>query len=333
MTLEEACSIGYSTVYFTFDCIGDTILLMSALKYLVTYDVPKVLVGTAYREIFQNCDYIDILDEFYEDCLSASLFKKVVDAGINPVFISSTDFVKSNNTFLPVWGEHHILHDICVKLGISQTIPITPFFYLSEVEKLGGRFWQDNQIAIMTGGNQRYKEMSADLAQQIIDCLKDQYHFIQIGSPNDHKLQNAMDCRGWNGIRGAAMILNQSDLFIGGIGGLMHLARAVNCRSVIAYSSAEPLSLANYSSNINVFAPEPKCKRCGERESFPYTIQCDNHYSCIEGIKLSDMIEAVHLQLSKKNEPLEVEREDIQPNAVLGMEAYLKRFGSIKEIV
>ena len=76
MTLEEACSIGYSTVYFTFDCIGDTILLMSALKYLVTYDVPKVLVGTAYREIFQNCDYIDILDEFYEDCLSASLFTR-----------------------------------------------------------------------------------------------------------------------------------------------------------------------------------------------------------------------------------------------------------------
>lgn len=333
MTLEEACSVGYHTVYFTFDCIGDTILLMSALKYLIKHDIPKVLVGTAYREIFQNCDYVDILDDFCEDCLSASLYKKVVNAGINPIFISSTDFIKNNNSFYPIWGKHHILHDICSKLGISRTIPITPFFYLSNVERNMGRFWQENQIAIMSGGNQKYKEMSNHLAQQIIECLKSQYHFVQIGSPNDQKLQNAMDCRGWNGIRGAAMILNQSDLFIGGIGGLMHLARAVNCRSVIAYSSAEPLTLANYSCNINVFAPDPKCSSCGNRECFPYSIKCDNNYSCISGIKLIDMIEAIQLQLSNKSLPLEVEYENIQPDEILGMEAYLKRFGSIKEII
>lgn len=332
MTIEQAVSCGYQTVYFTFDCIGDTLLLMTALKYLVNKNSPKILIGTMYKELIKNCNYIDILDDFSEETLCLDLYKKLKSSGLNPVFISSTDFIKNGSSYIPRWGKHHILHDICSKIGVNQTIPLTPFFYFTEQEKKMGRFESSKQIAIVSGGNQKYKALSPTLAQQIVDSLNSKYNFVQIGSPSDSKLDNVRDCRGWNGLRGAAMILNQSDLFIGGIGGLLHLARAVNCRSVIAYSAAEPITLANYICNINVFAPNPKCHSCGERKSLPYKTTCENNFSCISGVKLTDMISAIEVQLSKNQKILEIEYVQVQPDPITGMESFFKRFGSIKEI-
>lgn len=331
MTLEDANKAGYHEVYFTFDCIGDTILLMSALKYLCIQNKKKVLMGTLYKELIENCDYIDVLDNFCEDILCRSLYEKTLSFGINPIFISSTDFVIKDNKYFPVWGKHHILLDVCSKLGIKQKIPIRPFFYLTDSEKQEGQFYNEFQIAIVAGGNQKYKALSYSLSQNIILALNDTYNFVQVGSPTDPLLEHVLDCRGWKGLRGTASILYNSDLFIGGIGGLMHLARAVDCRSVIAYSSAEPLSLANYACNINIFAPEPKCSKCGKFECFPYLITCPEDFSCIKGIQEIDLIEAIKLQISKKNQPLETDYSSAKPDIISGMEAFFKRFGNMKE--
>ena len=111
----------------------------------------------------------------------------------------------------------------------------------------------------------------------------------------------------------------------------MHIARAVGCRSVIAFSAAEPLYLENYACNINIFVPNRKCSLCGDNKTFPYLTKCLNHYSCISGIRPSDIENAVEIQMNKINIPLETEVFHVKPNSVSGIEDYIKRFGKIKE--
>ena len=67
MNINKAKELGYDKVYFTFDCIGDTILLMSGLKYIYEKEKKRILVGTYYKELLDNCDYIEILDDLGED--------------------------------------------------------------------------------------------------------------------------------------------------------------------------------------------------------------------------------------------------------------------------
>jgi len=110
----------------------------------------------------------------------------------------------------------------------------------------------------------------------------------------------------------------------------MHLSRAVDCRSVIAFSSAEPLAMENYICNINVFAPEPRCSICGDGKEFPYLVNCKNNYSCISGIQAKDIINAAKTQLQKSELALEAEVVCSHPEKVNGIEDFIKRFGKLK---
>lgn len=63
-------------------------------------------------------------------------------------------------------------------------IAVDLHFPLSEKEKTFGRFVSENrkQIAIISGGLQRYKTYPFGKLQQVVDELKDRYDFIQIGT-------------------------------------------------------------------------------------------------------------------------------------------------------
>ena len=331
MNIETAKLAGYKKIYFTFDCIGDTILLMSALKYLFQQSKQKILVGTNYKELVKNCEYLEVLDDFCEDNFCSANYNKLLTNDITPIFISSTDFVQENGMFRPVWGKNHILANVCSKLGINAQIEILPNLFLSAKEKEYGRFFESSQIAIVSGGNQQYKSIPFDVAQSVVNNLKYRYNFVQVGSISDPPLEGVLDKRTHGEVRDVASILYNSDVFIGGIGGLMHMARAVGCRAVIAFSVAEPLCLENYVCNINIFAPDPKCSLCGENKSFPFLTKCRNQYSCISGIRSADIENAIEIQMNRKNTPLETEVFYVKANAVSGVEDYLKRFNKIKE--
>ena len=59
--------------------------------------------------------------------------------------------------------------------------------------------------------------------------LQGEVDFIQLGSATDPALQHVNDLRGATSIREAAAILNHARLYVGTVGFLMHLARAVEC--------------------------------------------------------------------------------------------------------
>jgi ADP-heptose:LPS heptosyltransferase len=63
--------------------------------------------------------------------------------------------------------------------------------------------------------------------QSVVDALIGEVEFIRVGSATDPVLQNANDRPGTTGIRETAAILHHARLYVGTVGFLMHLARAV----------------------------------------------------------------------------------------------------------
>lgn len=331
LSLEEAKKRGYEKVYFSFDCIGDTLLLMSALEYLYLSDKKKILIGTHYKELIENCKYLDVLDGFCEDTFNKGSYAKLQEYGIEPVFITGTKFVTENNKTRPAWGDNHILVNVCNKLGVTLPIQVKTKMFLTADETSYGRFFKDNQIAIIGAGWQKYKTIPFATLQKIVTVLGKKYNFVQIGHISDPLLEGVLDMRAEGELRKTASILYNSDVLLCGIGGMMHMARAVNCRSVVGFSYAEPLHLEDYACNINVFPPEPACKKCGKNLEFPYFVKCKDNFSCIRDICYTDLCNAIEEQLNKKGSPLETATVMPKPIGVTGIEDYLKRFERIPE--
>lgn len=331
LSLEDAKKFGYTKVYFSFDCIGDTLLLMSAAEYLYKSSGQKVLIGTRYTELLENCEYIDVLDGFSEDVFNQDSYCQLTSVGLAPVFISATKFISDNGVVRPAWGDQHILVNVCGKLGIKTEVEIKTKLVLTDEEKRYGRFFEKNQIAITGAGWQKYKTIPFCTLQRVVSRLKSQYNFVQIGHVSDPLLDGVLDMRAEGELRKTASILYNSDVLLCGIGGMMHMARAVNCRSVVGFSYAEPVYLENYACNINVFAKGDVCALCGENAAFPYLVKCKKGFSCISGIADVDLCNALEMQLAKKHKCLETEAAVPCMNPVVGIDDYIKRFGKIPD--
>lgn len=331
LSLDAARRLGYTKVYFSFDCIGDTLLLMSALEYLYKKNGKTVLMATRYTELIENCEYIDVLDSFSEDTFNLNIYSQLTSFGIEPVFISATKFISDNGVVRPAWGDQHILVNVCGKLGIETEVKIKTKLFLTTEEKRYGRFFERGQIAITGAGWQKYKTIPLHTLQRVVSSLKSQYNFVQIGHVSDPLLDGVLDMRAEGELRKTASILYNSDVLLCGIGGMMHMARAVNCRSVVGFSYAEPVHLENYACNINVFANGNVCKRCGENAAFPYLVQCDRSFSCIRGISNTDLCRSLEIQMGRKNQCLETDSAIPYANPAVGIEDYVKRFGKVPD--
>lgn len=152
-------------------------------------------------------------------------------------------------------------------------------------------FSKKNQIAIMSNGLLEYKTWPIKKIQKLINKLKGKYHFVQIGQDTDEPLKNVLDMRGKLDFRQIAALLYNSDCFVCGIGGLMHLARTVKCPCVIAASLSQPAYLDSYPGNRYIY-PQKACDLCG-KNLHHLRLPCKDNYSCVRNIRLKDMICAV----------------------------------------
>jgi len=80
-----------------------------------------------------------------------------------------------------------------------------PYMTLSESEAARGRLF-DRQIVVQnTGRTAQYfmqtKEWFPERFQAVVSALKNDFQFIQVGSPRDPKLEGAHDLRGRTTIR------------------------------------------------------------------------------------------------------------------------------------
>jgi ADP-heptose:LPS heptosyltransferase len=142
--------------------------------------------------------------------------------------------------------------------------------------------------------------------QQVIEIINlgklngNPYSIIQLGSPNDPPLKGVVDLRGKTSLRESAAILQNCDFFLGFEGFLMHLARSVDCRSVIIYGGFAHSWQSGYICNENIDS-KIDCAPCWK---FNY---CDRDRACMKAINVDDVLQASQRLLLRKGLPLEVE--------------------------
>jgi hypothetical protein len=202
----------------------------------------------------------------------------------------------------------HIVADMCASAGLGGAVSVRTYLSLTEREKQVAK-WAVGQIVIQSSGlGARYamqnKQWYEDRFQDVIDALCNENRFIQLGSASDPALLNVTDLRGSTSIREAASILHNARLYVGGVGFLMHLARAVECPSVIVYGGREAPWQSGYVCNANIYSSIP-CAPCWRWNT------CDFDRRCMAQITVGEVVSAIQQMLNKARNPLAVETVEI----------------------
>lgn len=202
----------------------------------------------------------------------------------------------------------HIVAEMCARAGITGPVSVRPYLALTETEK-NSATWARDCIAIQSGGMgarhpMRNKQWGEERFQGVVDALHGELEFIQIGLPGDIALQHVRDFRGATGIRGTAAILHQARLFVGTVGFPMHLARAVECPSVIVFGGREAPWQTGYTCNFNLDSAPP-CAPCWRDNT------CDFGRRCMDDIRVDNVIAAIRQMVQRPRNPLAVETVEI----------------------
>jgi CDP-glycerol glycerophosphotransferase len=99
------------------------------------------------------------------------------------------------------------------------------------------------------------------------------FNLVQLGATTDPVLPVGRDLRGQTSLREAAAILAASEVFVGLEGFLAHLARAVDCPSVVVLGGRARPETFGYACNVN-FYRAVECSPCGLREGCPHDLKC-----------------------------------------------------------
>ncbi|HDZ5105683.1 TPA: CDP-glycerol glycerophosphotransferase family protein, partial [Campylobacter jejuni] len=323
--------MGFKNIYFTFRNIGDQIIMMRSLELLHQKTKQIFLIGTTLPDLWKEVKFVKVINlkEIKLHIYQKEQFDLMISYGIKPIFLTQESFNKEKGKYIRTYGPSHIVANVCSKLGLEGDILVDLNFPLSEKEKTFGRFISKNrkQIAIISGGLQRYKTYPFEKLQQIVDRLKDKYDFIQIGIKKDLPLRGALDLREKLTLREVASTLYNSDLFVGGIGGFVHMANAVQCPSVVLYSEAEPNYMVNYNNNINVFPVDNACVKCTEGDYCPWTSLCkaeSQKYSCIDNIRVEDVIDAINKRIHMPRNLNKATIYNVKAKKVFGLEEQKK---------
>ena len=135
--------------------------------------------------------------------------------------------------------ERHIIAEMCRRAGLTGLVRLRPHFALTAAEVVRGRDWA-GRVAIQTSTltalvPMRNKQWPHARFQEVVDRLGPRFRFVQIGSADDPQLNGVDDLRGRTSLRETAAVLHHARAFVGPVGFGMHLARALECPSVIVY--------------------------------------------------------------------------------------------------
>ena len=205
-----------------------------------------------------------------------------------PTYCSRTD---RNKDPLP---EKHVIEVMCEKVGVGPPPIFKPHLYIHERKDIYVESSPKKRIAIQVTGRSSVNYMSNkewyfDRFQAIVNHFKEDFTFVQVGSINDPLLVGVIDKRG-TPLEETAQLLSQSFRFIGLEGMLMHLARAVDCLSIIIFGGRSQPGQIGYSENVNIHS-SPACSPCW------WWNKCDNGKSCMESITSDHVISQIENNL------------------------------------
>lgn len=279
--------------------LGDQLLLTTIAREFYRRKQPRVWVSTFIPELFAgNSDIQRIIGQDSDD--DQWFIGRFGGKTIRPNY---APHIPGERRDTP--PAKHLLAIMCEQAGLSGRVDLRPYLHLTRNEIQQGRICK-RQIAIQsTGQSSKHfmwtKEWYPDRFQSVVDVLKDQFNFVQVGGKNDFKLEGARDLRGQLSIRGTAAVLANSVMFVGLVGFLMHLARAVDCRATIVYGGRELPSQSGYPCNENITG-QTSCSPCWRYDD------CPGQRACMEQISSEQVIQAVQRCVAKTKQPLELEQ-------------------------
>lgn len=277
--------------------IGDDLLCSVVLRELRKRGKHSLAMVTPNPGLFErNPDVAKVIP------LKDTQLNRCGRAGLPVLKLTHTCYDPNHDLDVP--PPDHVLIHLCQLAGITGPVELRPYLFLTPAELAGGRF-ADEQVAIQSTGlasplalhnrewyPQRFQELCAQLRSDV--------RVVQVGSASDLKLEGAIDLRGQTSLRQTAAVLANSLVFIGLAGSLMHLARAVECRSVIIYGGREKPAITGYVANKNLYT-QVRCAPCGLRNA------CEFNRKCMDMISVDQVIAATADQIARHGTLLEVQ--------------------------
>jgi len=195
----------------------------------------------------------------------------------------------------------HAIAMMCDALGLEGEIELRPEFFLGDGD-FAGVTVRPQTIAVQSSVlSARYpaynKQWPPQRMAEVVERLRLHHEVVQLGAPRDPLLPGVADFRG-RPVRSVAALLSKCELFVGLEGFLAHLARAVDCRSVIVYGGYSSPEETGYPCNENLYTSLP-CSPCWEPTACPYGRKC------LDVISVDDVLAAVDRALAKEGQPLE----------------------------
>jgi Glycosyltransferase family 9 (heptosyltransferase) len=278
--------------------VGDDLLCTTVARELRKRNSGRVWVGSKYHELFEGNPDAQAVPA--SDWRFGALAPRL-GADVKPLWYTQYDPDNDRDPEPPM----HIAAMMCQKAEITGKIAIRPYLFLRQSESGQGSIAR-NQIAIQSTTQAaatplRNKEWVSTRFQSVVNALSGNFNFVQLGGLGDPKLDNVVDLRGKTTLRQGAAVLSKSRLFVGLVGGLMHLARAVDCPAVIVYGGRERPEISGYICNKNI-ATTPPCSPCWQRN------RCDYDRVCMTEISSETVIAAVKESWQNRGDELAVEQ-------------------------
>ena len=277
--------------------LGDDLMCTTVFRELKKRGAGRIVVASSRPGIFQNNSDVDKVLWHPRPRLNRWL-----QTGLPWLRLGYAAYDPLTDRDEP--PDEHVLVKLCRLAGMTGPVALRPYLFLTGAEIAAGRIGK-NQVVMQSSGlgapyPMRNKEWYPPRFQEVCTALGSENTVIQLGSTNDPKLAGALDLRGKTTIRESAAIMANSLVFIGLVGGMMHLARAVDCRAVILYGGREKPEQTGYVANKNLYSPVA-CSPCWLRNP------CDYNRKCMDMITVEQVIAAVAEQLSRHGTALEVE--------------------------
>ena len=299
-------------LYFGF-APGDDLLCTAVLRELRRRGRADLLMVSDHPELFTwNRDPARVRPlwpRYYRDGSTVAICRRFT-------WIWGGEFTRLE--YAPLNGEdrrlaprRHIITEMCARAGITGSVAIRPYLELNDDERSSAT-WAQGQVVIQSSGMAARhpmlnKQWYQERFQNVVDALKGEVDFIQLGSASDPALQRTNDLRSTTSVREAAAILSHARLYVGTVGFLMHVARAVECPSVIVFGGREAPWQSGYICNANLYSAVP-CAPCWRSNT------CEFDRQCMRDISVDDVVSAILEMMEKPRNPLAVQIVDITPD-------------------
>lgn len=195
----------------------------------------------------------------------------------------------------------HIIDLMCASAGLPPVGEPVPVIHLSEADVAAPQLptpYAAVQSSVLSAAMPiRNKEWPPDRMQAVVDRLRDRLTIVQLGAATDPPLRGAEDLRGRTTLREAAAILSGAAVFVGMVGFLMHLARAVSTPAVVVFGGREHPAQSGYPGNENLFTAM-HCSPCWLWNRCPYDREC------LARITADDVVAGVERVLARILQPI-----------------------------